>query len=70
MTENGQALKSQAVLTSRVLEIYWFGPKRISYLSEGMPQTDAVRFEILNFGNCDLFDICYLEFVVLRVEAI
>ena len=27
-------------------------------------------FEILNFGHCDLFDICYLGFVILYLHEI
>jgi len=30
-----------------------------------MTQTDEVPFGILNFGHCDLFELCYLEFMIL-----
>ena len=28
----------------------------------------AVKFGILNFGDCDLFEICNLGFVILRLR--
>jgi len=49
----------------RVLELGCFGEKRIAYLTEAMTRTDEVPFGILDFGHCNLFGFCYLEFVIL-----
>jgi hypothetical protein len=37
----------------------------MGYLPEARTNTDEVLFGILNFGDCILFEICYLEFVIL-----
>ncbi len=31
-----------------------------------MTETDEIRFGILNFGHCILFEVCDLEFVILN----
>ncbi len=39
------------------------------FFPEAMTATEEVPFGILNFGDCDLFEFWYLEFVILIGSA-
>lgn len=70
-TRSGQHLQSQLESTpTRHQQLLCLRDKRTAYLAEALAKTDDDPFEILNFGHCNLFDICYLKFVILIHPAL
>jgi hypothetical protein len=65
MTETGQTKKYQADNFFRLLELLCFRDKGSFFLSGATAKPDNVQFVILSFGHCNLFEICYLRFVIL-----